>query len=44
VNCHDIGKHSGELLLRAIEGERARKPIAAETFITDFAVIGRESA
>ena len=44
VNCYDIGKRSGELLLRAIEGERARKPIAAETVIMDYAVIARESA
>ena len=43
VNCHDIGKRAGELLLRAIEGERAHKPIAAETIITDYAVIARES-
>jgi LacI family transcriptional regulator, gluconate utilization system Gnt-I transcriptional repressor len=44
VNCYDIGRKSGELLLRAIEGERAEKPIAAETIITDYAVIARESA
>jgi LacI family transcriptional regulator, gluconate utilization system Gnt-I transcriptional repressor len=44
VNCYDIGLKSGELLLRAIEGERAEKPIAAETIITDYAVIARDSA
>lgn len=44
VNCYDIGKRSGELLLRAIEGERTRKPIGAETIITEYAVIARESA
>jgi len=43
VNCYDIGKRSGELLLRAVEGERAHKPIAAETIIMDYAVIVRES-
>lgn len=43
VNCYDIGKRTGELLLRAIEGERAQKPIAAETIITEYAVIGRDS-
>ncbi|MCB1432197.1 MAG: LacI family DNA-binding transcriptional regulator [Alphaproteobacteria bacterium] len=43
VNCYDIGKRSGELLLRAVEGERAHKPIAAETIIMDYAVIARES-
>ena len=44
VNCYDIGKRSGELLLRAIDGERADKPIAPETIITDYAVIARDSA
>lgn len=44
VNCYEIGKRAGDLLLRAIEGERARKPIAAETIMTDYAVIARESA
>jgi LacI family gluconate utilization system Gnt-I transcriptional repressor len=44
VNCYDIGRKSGELLLRAIEGERKSKPISAETIITDYAVIPRESA
>ena len=44
VNCYDIGKRSGELLLRAIEGERADKPVAAETIITDYEVIARDSA
>lgn len=44
VNCYDIGRRSGELLLRAIAGERARKPIAAETLVTDYEVIARDSA
>jgi LacI family transcriptional regulator, gluconate utilization system Gnt-I transcriptional repressor len=44
VNCYDIGRRTGELLLRAIEGERTQKPIAAETIRTDYAVIARESA
>lgn len=44
VNCYEIGKRSGELLLRAIEGERASKPIGAETIITPYAVIPRDSA
>jgi LacI family gluconate utilization system Gnt-I transcriptional repressor len=44
VNCYEVGRKSGELLLRAIEGERAERPIAAETIITDYAVIDRESA
>ena len=43
VDCYGIGKRSGELLLRAIDGERARKPVAAETIITDYAVIARQS-
>jgi LacI family gluconate utilization system Gnt-I transcriptional repressor len=43
VNCYDIGKQTGDLLLRAIEGERAHKPVAAETIMTDYAVIARDS-
>jgi LacI family transcriptional regulator, gluconate utilization system Gnt-I transcriptional repressor len=43
VKCYDIGRQAGELLLRAIEGERARKPVAAETIMTDYEVIARES-
>ena len=43
VNCYDIGRKTGELLLRAIEGERQSKPIAAETIITDYEVIPRAS-
>jgi LacI family transcriptional regulator, gluconate utilization system Gnt-I transcriptional repressor len=44
VNCHNIGQRTGELLLRAIDGERADTPIAAETIITHYAVIARDSA
>lgn len=44
VNSYDIGRSTGELLLRAIEGERAEKPIAAETIVTDYSVIARGSA
>ena len=43
VHCYDIGNSAGKLLLRAIEGERNRQPIAAETIITDYEVIARES-
>ncbi len=43
VHCHDIGSRAGALLLRAIEGERCDQPIAAETILTDFEVIDRES-
>ena len=43
VHCYDIGNRAGELLLRAIEGERAGRPVPAETIITDYAVIPRES-
>jgi LacI family transcriptional regulator, gluconate utilization system Gnt-I transcriptional repressor len=43
VNCYHIGKTTGELLLRAIEGERADAPIAAETITTDYQVIARDS-
>ena len=44
VHCHDIGYRAGDLLLRAIDGERRGKPVAAETIITDFEVIARDSA
>ena len=43
VNCYDIGHSTGKLLLRAIEGERGGKSVAAETILTDYAVIPRES-
>ena len=43
VNCYSIGMRAGELLLRAIEGERTHKTIAAETILTEYAVIERES-
>lgn len=38
VNCYDIGQKAGELLLRAIEGERAQTPVAGKTIMTDYAV------
>ena len=44
VHCHDIGYRAGDLLLRAIAGERKGRPVAAETIITDFEVIARDSA
>jgi LacI family transcriptional regulator, gluconate utilization system Gnt-I transcriptional repressor len=44
VHCYDIGNHAGDLLLRAIEGERAGSPVARETIITPFEVIARDSA
>ena len=44
VHCYDIGNKAGDLILRAIEGERMGKPVSAETIITEFAVIARESA
>jgi LacI family gluconate utilization system Gnt-I transcriptional repressor len=43
VHAYDIGRNAGELLLRAIESERRGQPIAAETIISDYAVIPRES-
>ncbi len=43
VNCYQIGYQTGALLKRAIEGERSGKSIAAETILTDYAVIPRES-
>lgn len=43
VHCYDIGNSAGELLLRAIEGERAGRSVPAETIITEYAVIPRES-
>ncbi len=44
VHCYDIGNRAGDLLLRAIEGERAGAPVARETIITKFEVIARDSA
>jgi LacI family transcriptional regulator, gluconate utilization system Gnt-I transcriptional repressor len=44
VNCYDIGRQSGALLLRAIAGERSSLPIAAETIVIDYGVIARDSA
>jgi LacI family transcriptional regulator, gluconate utilization system Gnt-I transcriptional repressor len=44
VHCYDIGNRAGELLLRAIDGERSGKPIAPETLMTEYEVILRESA
>jgi LacI family transcriptional regulator, gluconate utilization system Gnt-I transcriptional repressor len=44
VNCYDIGRQSGALLLRAIAGERSSQPIAAETIVIDYGVIARDSA
>ncbi len=44
VHCYDIGNAAGDLLLRAIEGERLGKIVPAETIITDYGVIARESA
>lgn len=44
VHCYDIGNRAGDLLLRAIEGERAGAPVARETIITEFEVIARDSA
>jgi LacI family transcriptional regulator, gluconate utilization system Gnt-I transcriptional repressor len=44
VHCYDIGYRAGDLLLRAIEGERTGVPVARETIITEFEVIPRDSA
>lgn len=44
VHCQDIGSRAGDLLLRAIEGERLGKPVPPETVITSYGVIARESA
>lgn len=43
VHCYDIGNRAGDLLLRAIEGERDGRRVAAETIITEYGVIARES-
>jgi LacI family transcriptional regulator, gluconate utilization system Gnt-I transcriptional repressor len=43
VECYNIGNKAGELLLRAIAGERSGTPIAPETIVTDYQVIQRES-
>lgn len=44
VNCYEIGHQAGALLLRAIAGERAGRTIPAETILTDYGIIARESA
>jgi len=44
VNCHEIGKRAGELLLKAIEGERSGTPMSPETIISHYSVIPRDSA
>ena len=44
VHCYDIGYSAGDLLLRAIEGDRNGAPIAAETIMTEYEVIPRESS
>lgn len=43
VNCYEIGKRAGELLLKAIEGERSGKPMSPETIISHYSVISRDS-
>jgi LacI family transcriptional regulator, gluconate utilization system Gnt-I transcriptional repressor len=43
VNCYDIGNKAGELLLRAIDGERNGRVVSTETILTDYCVIERES-
>jgi LacI family transcriptional regulator, gluconate utilization system Gnt-I transcriptional repressor len=43
VNCYDIGRQTGKLLMRAIEAERLGKSLSAEKIITDYAVMARES-
>jgi LacI family gluconate utilization system Gnt-I transcriptional repressor len=44
VNCFEIGRQTGELMLRAIEAARGGRSMAPETIITEYEVIGRESA
>jgi LacI family transcriptional regulator, gluconate utilization system Gnt-I transcriptional repressor len=43
VHCYDIGNQAGDLILRAIDGERQGQPIEQETIVTDFEVVPRES-
>jgi LacI family transcriptional regulator, gluconate utilization system Gnt-I transcriptional repressor len=43
VHCYDIGKKTGQLLLRAIEGERSGIPVSMETVLIAYEVIARES-
>jgi LacI family transcriptional regulator, gluconate utilization system Gnt-I transcriptional repressor len=44
VNCYEIGKRAGQLLLKAIEGEHRGMPMSPETVITHYSVVSRESA
>lgn len=43
VHCYDIGNRAGDLLLRAVEGDREGRRMPAETIITEYGVIARES-
>lgn len=43
VQCYEIGRKAGELLLHAIDGERRGKPVAAETVVIGYSVIARGS-
>jgi LacI family gluconate utilization system Gnt-I transcriptional repressor len=43
VKAHEIGRQTGKLLLRAIEAERTGQPLSAETVMTDYAVVARQS-
>ena len=44
VHCYDIGKSAGGLLLRVIDSERNGTATSAETIVTEFQVIARQSA
>jgi LacI family transcriptional regulator, gluconate utilization system Gnt-I transcriptional repressor len=43
VDCYTIGLQAGGLLLRAIEADRLGRPAPAETVITRYSVVARES-
>ena len=43
VDCHEIGRIAGELLVRAIHQQRKEREFAHETIIVPFHVIERES-
>jgi len=44
VDCYTIGRRSGELILRAIEGERSGESLASQIIVTPYRVVQRESA
>jgi LacI family gluconate utilization system Gnt-I transcriptional repressor len=43
VDCHEIGRATGEVLLRAVEAAATGQPLPSETVLTPFRIVERES-